>query len=307
MNEATRPERELPTTPAPSGIGQARGDGPRIGLALGGGGARGLAHVLILEVFDEMGVRPSIIAGTSIGALIGSAYASGMSAKRIRAHLVEALGDRFYLIRQIFGARSQPISKLLNVLPMRSALLDPIALLDLVLPSGMPEDIADCAIPLRVVATDMIGHQATVFAHGALKERVAASIAIPVLFAPVTIGERVYADGGLVNPLPLDVIFGAADITIGIDVTGERDGSQMTARPSVATMLVHSVAIFQKTIIQQNLKAQPPDIYLDLDIGSFGALQFSKVNEILAAAAPAKDAFRRRLERVLSAPTLPTG
>ena len=72
-------------------------------------------------------------------------------------------------------------------------------------------------------------------------------------------------------------------------------------------MLVHSVAIFQRTIIQQNLKAQPPDIYLDLDIGSFGALQFSKVNEILAAAAPAKDAFRRRLERVLSAPTLPTG
>ena len=63
---------------------------PRIGLALGGGGARGLAHVLVLEVLDELGIRPSVIAGTSIGALIGSAYAAGMSGARIRAHLIES-------------------------------------------------------------------------------------------------------------------------------------------------------------------------------------------------------------------------
>ena len=79
---------------------------PSIGLALGGGGARGIAHVIVLEVLDDMGVKPSVIAGTSIGALIGSAYAAGISGARIRAHLIEALGDRFYLIRQIFGARS---------------------------------------------------------------------------------------------------------------------------------------------------------------------------------------------------------
>ena len=68
---------------------------PRIGLALGGGGAGGIGHVLILEVLDEMGIRPTIIAGTSIGALIGSAYAAGTSGARIKAHLVEVLEDRF--------------------------------------------------------------------------------------------------------------------------------------------------------------------------------------------------------------------
>ncbi|MFT5507682.1 MAG: NTE family protein [Hyphomicrobiaceae bacterium] len=275
---------------------------PRIGLALGGGGARGLAHVLVLEVLDELGIRPSVIAGTSIGALIGSAYAAGMSGARIRAHLIETLGDRFYLIRQIFGARSQPIQKLLNVLPMRSALLDPIALLDLVLPAGMPEDIAECEIPFRAIATDMRSQQAAVFGRGNLKHCVAASIAIPVLFAPVAIDGEVYADGGLVNPLPLDIVAPLCDITIGIDVTGSRDDSEMTEQPSVTTMLVHSVAIFQKTIIREHLKTAPPDVYLDLDVGQFGALQFNRAREILEAAEPFKNEFRQKLQQVLNVP-----
>lgn len=279
---------------------------PRIGLALGGGGARGIAHVMVLEVLDEMGIRPSIIAGTSIGALIGSAYAAGMSGARIRAHLIETLGDRFYLIRQIFGARTQPVQRLLNVLPMRSALLEPTALLDLVLPSGLPGDLADLEIPFRAIATDVRAQEAVAFDAGDLKQRVAASIAIPMLFAPVAIDGQIYADGGLVNPLPLDALNGHADITIGIDVTGTRDEADLTDQPSVTAMLLHCVTIFQKTIIRAHLKSAPPDVYLDLDVGGFGALQFNRVTEILQAAEPAKDVFRRHLERVLSAPTLPT-
>ncbi len=279
---------------------------PRIGLALGGGGARGIAHVIVLEVLDEMGVKPSIISGTSIGALIGSAYAAGISGANIRAHLIETLGDRFYLIRQIFGARSQPVQKLLNVLPMRSALLDPIALLDLVLPAGLPTDIAQLDIPFRAIATDMRSHEAVIFKEGSLKERVAASIAIPVLFAPVSLDGTVYADGGLVNPLPLSAFDIPTDIKIGVDVTGSRDDTQLTDQPSITTMLLHSVTIFQKTIIGAQLKASAPDIYLDLDVGQFGALQFNRVNEILEAAEAAKDDFRRQLERILSTPTLQT-
>lgn len=288
-------------------VGQPRIGQPRIGLALGGGGARGIAHVMVLEVLDELGIRPSIIAGTSIGALIGSAYAAGMSGARIRAHLVETLGDRFYLIRQIFGARTQPIQRLLNVLPMRSALLEPIALLDLVLPSGLPGDLADLEIPFRAIATDVRAQEAVAFETGDLKQRVAASIAIPMLFAPVAIDGQIYADGGLVNPLPLDALAGHADITIGIDVTGTRDEADVADdQPSVTAMLLHSVTIFQKTIIRAHLKSAPPDVYLDLDVGRFGALQFNRVKEILQAAEPAKDVFRKHLERVLGAPTLPT-
>ena len=81
--------------------------GPAIGLALGGGGARGLAHVVMLEAFDELGLRPKVIAGTSIGAVIGAAYASGMTAREIRAQMQEVLSARFELARDLFAARAR--------------------------------------------------------------------------------------------------------------------------------------------------------------------------------------------------------
>ena len=127
---------------------------PSIGLAMGGGGARGIAHLLMLEVFDELGIRPKIIAGTSIGSVFGAAYASGMSAALIRAHLEEALSQRFGIARHILSARSEPALRILNFLPIRSALLDPESLLELMLPSGLARDFADLAIPLRMLATD---------------------------------------------------------------------------------------------------------------------------------------------------------
>src|SRR6476661_11298712 len=81
---------------------------PSIALALGGGGARGLAHILMLEVFDELGLKPQVIAGTSIGAVFGAAYASGLSARLIRAHTEETLSQRFGLTRYLLSARSEP-------------------------------------------------------------------------------------------------------------------------------------------------------------------------------------------------------
>ena len=104
---------------------------PTIALALGGGGARGLAHILMLEVFDELGIKPTVIAGTSIGAVFGAAYASGLSARLIRAHTEETLSQRFDIVRQLLSARSDPVLKIFNFLPIRSALLKPETLLEL--------------------------------------------------------------------------------------------------------------------------------------------------------------------------------
>lgn len=272
----------------------------RIALALGGGGARGIGHIAILEVFDELGIRPSFIAGTSIGALIGAAYAAGLRATDIRAHFIEALDNRFFLVRQLFGARARPVQRLLNVLPLRSALINPEVLLDLVLPTNLPERIEDFEIPFAAVATDMQQQTETAFATGLVKPAIAASIAIPVLFSPVTIDGRLYADGGLVAPLPIDQLPPDADLTIAIDVTGERDPDAMTGHPTVTSMLVHSIAIFQKTIIRERLRNAAPDLYLDLDVGTFAALHFHRVHEILEAAEPAKAIFRDRLVRLLA-------
>jgi NTE family protein len=277
----------------------------RIALALGGGGARGIGHVAILEVFDELGIKPAFIAGTSIGALIGAAYAAGLSAAQIRAHLIEALDNRFFLVRQLFGARSQPIQRLLNVLPLRSALIDPEVLLDLVLPTNLPGRIEEFEIPFAAITTDMQSQTETAFTSGPVKQVIAASIAIPVLFSPVTINDRLYGDGGLVAPLPIDQLPTDVDLTVAIDVTGERDPDAMSGHPSVTKMLIHSIAIFQKTIIREQLRHTAPDLYLDLDVGTFGALHFHRIEQILKAVEPQKALFRDRLIRLLATDPAP--
>jgi NTE family protein len=205
---------------------------PSIGLALGGGGARGLAHILMLEVFDELGLKPKIIAGTSIGALFGAVYASGLPAALIRAHAEQVLSQRLDIARLLFAARAEPIIRLLNVLPVRFALLKPEQLLESLLPSRVARDFAALQIPLRVVATDFYAQEQLVLSNGPLRTAVAASMALPAIFAPVVSQGRTLMDGGLVNPLPFDVIREEADITVAIDVSGASTGPGKHPQPS---------------------------------------------------------------------------
>jgi NTE family protein len=273
---------------------------PKIGLALGGGGARGLAHILMLEIFDELGIRPQRIAGASIGAMFGAAYAAGASATQIRAFAEEALTNRFDLIRQLFSARSAPVQRLLSVLPLRSALLEPRALLDIVLPPAVPGTFEQLEIPLSIVATDVGHREPVVFETGDLKTAIAASIAIPVIFTPVALGERTLADGGLVNPLPYDLLRPDCDVTVAIDVSGAASDKAIGPRPGAVTMLAQSVQIMQKRLIRERLRYDQPDIYADVDLDRFGAFQFHKIREILEAAQPAKTAVKDKLKRILT-------
>jgi NTE family protein len=277
---------------------------PSIGLALGGGGARGIAHILMLEVFDELGIKPKVIAGTSIGALYGAAYASGMSAAEVRARTEETLARRFDLVRQLFAARSEPARKLLRLVPLRSPFLNPATLLELVLPGKVATDFADLEIPLKVVATDLASHEAAVLTEGPLRPSIAASIAIPVVFSPVVIGGRTLADGGLANPLPFDLIDGAADLTVAIDVGGTSTELELGPKPSAIEVVVQSLQILQKSITRERLRYRQPDIYIEVAVGRFAALEFYKFHEILAAAAPAKAALKRQLARVLGSETV---
>jgi NTE family protein len=291
---------------------------PRIGLALGGGGARGLAHILMLEVFDEFGIKPTMIAGTSIGALFGAAYASGMSAALIRAATEETLSRRLDMVRQLFAARADPVQKLLNLLPLRSALLNPQTLLDLVLPTQVARDFAQLQIPLALVATDLGTQAAHVMQTGSLRDAIAASIAIPVIFQPVLRGGCTLVDGGLVNPLPFDLLGPdgnpAVDIVVAIDVTGASASDavlgagastgQPSAQPSAMLVAAQSLQILQKSITIEKLRSRQPDIYVDVQLDQFNALEFHKVGDILKAAAPAKLALRRQLARVLGAETI---
>jgi NTE family protein len=279
-----------------------------IALALGGGGARGLAHILMLEVLDELGLKPKVIAGTSIGAVFGAAYASGLSARLIRAHTEEVLGQRFGLARYLLAARSEPVLRVLNVLPVRYSLLSPALLLDAVFPSKVAKDFAGLAIPFKVLATDFYAQEQLVIDTGDLRGAVAASIALPALFTAVERDRRLLMDGGLVNPLPFDVLEGEADITIAIDVTGASSGPGKRLQPNALTALVSSSQILQRSIVREKLKARRPDIYIDVDVDDFNVLEFHRFKEVLAAALPAKEQLRRQLVRVLGsqpAETLP--
>jgi NTE family protein len=278
---------------------------PSVAVALGGGGARGIAHILMLEVLDEFGITPKLVAGTSIGALFGAAYASGLTARQIRAYTEETLGRRFELVRQLFAARSEPVQRLLRLVPLRSALLNPATLLDLMFPGHVAKDFADLKIPLKVVATDLSSQDAAILAEGPLRPAVAASIAIPVVFSPVVIDGRTLVDGGLANPLPFDLIDGAADITVAVDVNAAASAADVGPRPSAIEVIVQSLQILQKSVTRERLRYRRPDILIEVGVDRFNVLDFYKPHEILEAAEPAKERLRVELGRALN--SVPAG
>jgi NTE family protein len=298
--------KPVPVSPAPASpvVPATRTGGPSIALALGGGGARGLAHIPVLEAFDELGLRPKIIAGTSIGAIFAAAYAAGLSGKQIRAHTYEVLRKRLDLVRDLYSARVRASGGIFGALAPRPAFLAPERLLDIILPPRMPRDFEGLTIPLKVVASDFYAQEAVVFSSGPLRQAIAASMALPVLFQPVQFEGRVLIDGGLVNPLPFDLINNDADLTVAVDASGapvRRPGGEM---PKAWETLFASNFIFERTIIREKLRHRHPDLYIDAGASRFQILDFLKVDEILAAAEPAKERVKAQLTRMLEAETL---
>lgn len=273
----------------------------RIGLALGGGGARGLAHIVVLEALEEMGIKPTVIAGTSIGAVIGAGAAAGLSARYMRAHVEEILSERYALVRQLLSARPRPVDWLFNLLPMRAALLDAEALLDLLLPSRLPETLEALPVPLMVVATDFYAQEAVILRSGSLRRALAASMALPVIFSPVSVDGRAMLDGGLVDPLPFELVCKGFDITIAVDVSGAAPEPSDAAGPRAFEALFSASQILQRSIVREKLRSHQPDILVDATSKRVGVLEFHRFREIIAMAEPMKEAFKRRLEQVLLA------
>ena len=142
------------------------------------------------------------------------------------------------------------------------------------------------------------------FEEGPLRRAVAASMALPALFQPVVIDGRALLDGGLVNPLPFDLLQGMADIVVAIDVAGAPMPSEKRDWPSATEALWAASFIFERTIIREKLKQRQPDVYIDAGTGHFQVLDFLKFNEILKRAEPAKERFKAQLLKVLTSETL---
>ncbi len=271
----------------------------RIGLALGGGGARGFAHIHVMEALDEMGVVPARIAGTSIGAIIGAGAAAGLTGREMRAHTEDILSARVELVRQLFAARSEPVSTFLRFLPIRSSLFNAESLMELLLPKSVPKTFAELKTPLAVVATDFYAQEQWVMTDGLLRRAVAASMALPAIFSPVVIDGRPMVDGGLVNPLPFDLFGSDVDITIAIDVSGAPKRREDGTAPSPVEVITSSSQIFQRSIVREKLRAMQPDVFIAAPVDEFSVLDFHRFKEVLAASASVKEQVKRRLGPIL--------
>jgi NTE family protein len=272
----------------------------KIGLALGGGGARGLAHVPMLEAFDELGVKPAEIVGCSMGALVGALYAGGMSGKEVRAHSLELLSSKFDFAKFVFGARKTKLTDLLALRSVQALHLSGETLVRLALPKTAPKNLEDCAISFRTVSTDFDQMKEVVHASGPLHTAVAASIAIPGVILGPKVNGRQQVDGGVINPVPFDHVRDGNDVVVAIDVTGKPrplgDGSASNIEIAVGSLLImfHQLASSRRAL-------SPPDIYIEPAIDSFGPADFFRVKEIFQAAEPAKDQLKRLLEKQLNA------
>jgi NTE family protein len=271
---------------------------PTVALALGAGGARGLAHIAVLEAFDELGLRPVAIASSSIGAVVGVAYSAGLSARALRAHALDLVRDRATLMAAAIGARGARLADGLSAVG-NPFLIDGEALVDRLWPERVPADFADLGIPFTAVATDYYGRVEAPFSVGPLLPAVAASIAIPGLVRPVRYGGRVLVDGGAVNPLPFDHLIGRADVLVAVDVTGGPSPHAGRA-PSGFAMMFGALQIMQGAIVAAKLKSYRPAIVVRPAVDRFRMLDFFDARAILAAAEPAKDELKRELERHLS-------
>jgi NTE family protein len=265
---------------------------PRIGLALGGGGARGLAHIAILEAFDELGVRPAAMIGCSAGALVGAPYAAGISTKDLRAHAESLLGRRADMLKRVLS-NGKPLS-LLKFGGFNSLHLSAQTLVEIAMPAGVPELIEDLIIPMQVVATNYKTMQEHVISSGPLVPAVAASIAIPGVISGGMIDGALHVDGGVTNPVPFNHLFGRVDKVIAVDVTGRPRVDN--ARPSNFEVAIGSLLIMFHQIAGLRREKNPPDVYIEVDTSGIGSADFFRLPDILAAAAPAKDRMKREIE-----------
>ncbi|MGO4835589.1 patatin-like phospholipase family protein, partial [Rhizobiaceae sp. 2RAB30] len=168
------------------------------------------------------------------------------------------------------------------------------------LPSAIPHRFERLKIPLKVTATDYFGHELAVFEEGDLMSALAASAAIPAVFRPVRRDGRLFIDGGIYNPVPFDLIEDDADIVIAIDVVGA-PSEVAGKRPSSIELLFGANQLMMQSIIATKLKSKHPHVLLRPAVSRFRALDFLKVDAVLAETVAIKDELKRAIETAVEA------
>ena len=239
-------EQVLPAVPvvsaeAPSTASITPKKIPRVGLALGGGAARGFAHIGVIQVLEEAGIHPSLVVGTSAGSLVAAFYASGKTGiqlQRVAETMEEAAFADWTL--PIFSRgvlRGEALSRYVST-QVKGRLIE-----------NMP-------LPLGIVATDLNSGQGVLFQRGDTATAVRASSAVPAIFQPVKIGGREYVDGGLVSPVPVRYARQmGAELIIAVDISSAPEGN---AASDTLQILNQTFSIMIKSI--NNFELRDADV-----------------------------------------------
>jgi len=269
----------------------------KIGIALGGGGAKGLAHVLMLEALDELDLKPSYVTGTSIGAVVGVLYCSGLTARELSQVISRISIAENDTLKDVVTKKQ--IFKWLNFITPQfegHGLLNAENFINYLFESIAARTFEELVIPLKVVASDFWTREQIVLDHGELAPAIQASMSLPGVFTPVTMGDNVLIDGGAVNPVPFDLLPRECDLTIAIDVIGRRTAGP-DRMPSLQEAIFNTFQIMEKSIIREKLRSVSPDIYIEIEISDIRALEFYKADQVFKQAQKTKEQFKRELEK----------
>ena len=247
------------TKPAPAAV-VATPMKLKIGLALGGGAAKGFAHIGVIKMLEASGIHPDVVSGTSAGSVVGSLYAAGM--------------DPFQLQEQAFALDE---AKIRDVRIFSGGLVQGQKLQDYINTAVNHRAIQDLKLPFAAVATQLETGERTVFIRGNTGQAVRASSSIPGVFEPVLIGDKHYVDGGVVSPVPVDAARQlGADFVIAVDISTKPSGSNPQGMVNIVGQTI--------AIMGQQLGAQEmarADVVIRPNISGIGPTDFEQKNQAI--------------------------
>jgi NTE family protein len=304
----------------------AQGSKTRIGLALGGGSARGWAHIGVIRTLADAGIEPDIVCGTSIGALVGAAYVAG---------------ELDPLENWVRSLRLQTVVSFLD-LSLNGGLIKGDKLMDFFREHFVDRDIRKLDRPYGAVATDLQRGREVWLREGRVTDAVRASIALPGLFTPVQVEDRWLVDGGLVNPVPVSLCRAmGADFVIAVDLNTDRLGRHLKPKPEKAPrkraetepetladtvmariqasmsqlginhgagpripamldVVTSSINIMQVLITRSRLAGDPPDIMVTPLLADLGLMEFHRASVAIDAGRRAAEAVMQQLQARLN-------
>ena len=251
---------------------------------MGGGGARGIAHIAYLKAMEECGVKPCIISGTSAGSIVGALYAGGLPPDEMYA-----------MLEHLFSGAKEQAKSIRNFRRMPEGLIASFVkkYLHRIMPKHCFEDLD---IPLKIVATNFHSLEERVFESGDILGAVMGSIAFPGVFSPQVVDDQYYMDGGATNIVPFDIIRDECDVLIAIDVSKVRENSyKVTPKKSIKA----TWAATQEALIREKMRSYPVDLFERPDFYNVKTMEFNKYKRIYQRADELVPAFKKKLNMIL--------